>query len=119
MAPIAPISPAAIPALAPADAGTTTAGMLQLAQGLGLGASGAAQSAPLASFQEFFADAVKKTADLDAAAQDQQKQLLVGNTDNIHDVMIAMEKADVAMQLTMAVRNKVIDAYTEVMRMSI
>jgi flagellar hook-basal body complex protein FliE len=31
--------------------------------------------------------------------------------------MIAMEKADMAFQLTMAVRNKVIDAYTSVMQM--
>jgi flagellar hook-basal body complex protein FliE len=117
MAAISPVSPAAVPAFTPADGTVTTAGMLQLAQGLG--GAGQAQSAPLASFQEFFADAVKKTADLDAASEEKQKQLLVGNTDNIHDVMIAMEKADVAMQLTLAVRNKVIDAYTEVMRMSI
>src|SRR4029077_17399349 len=30
-----------------------------------------------------------------------------------HDLMIAMEKANVAMQLTMAVRNKILDAYSE------
>ena len=116
MAAISPILPAAAAPVAP-NAGVTTAGLLQLTQGLGAGA--AAQTAPLASFQEFFADAVKKTAELDEASDEKQKQLLIGNTDNIHDVMIAMEKADVAMQLTMAVRNKVIDAYTEVMRMSI
>jgi flagellar hook-basal body complex protein FliE len=117
MAAIAPITAPIAPTVSPVDPGVTTAGMLQLAQGLGGAAQ--AQGAPLASFQEFFADAVKKTADLDEAADVKEKQLLVGNTDNIHDVMIAMEKADVAMQLTMAVRNKVIDAYTEVMRMSI
>ena len=33
--------------------------------------------------------------------------------------MIAMEKADLAFQLTMSVRNKVIEAYQEVMRMQI
>ena len=116
MAAIVPVNAAASQAVAPAP-GVTTAGMLQLAQGLG-GAS-QAQSAPLASFQEFFSDAIKKTAQLEDAAEDQQKQLLVGKTDNLHEVMIAMEKADVAMQLTLAVRNKVIDAYTEIMRMSI
>jgi len=42
-----------------------------------------------------------------------------GKTDNIHEVMIAGEKADIAMQLTMQIRNKVVDAYNEIMRMQI
>lgn len=116
---VAPINPAAAGALplTPANAGTTTAGMLQLAQGLGQGAPSLGASP--ASFQDFLADAVKKTEGLEQTSDKEQEQLLVGNVDNIHDVMIAMEKADIALQLTMAVRNKVIDAYTEVMRMSI
>jgi flagellar hook-basal body complex protein FliE len=112
-APIAPIVPSLIQA--PANNGAVTAGMLQLNQGLA--AAGPASTAPLASFQEFFADAIKQTSGLEEAAEVQQKRLLVGDTDNLHDVMIAMEKADMAFQLTMAVRNKVIDAYTSVMQM--
>jgi flagellar hook-basal body complex protein FliE len=111
-APIAPIAPSMIQA--PPANGAVTAGMLQLSQGLG--AAGTA-AAPLASFQEFFADAIKQTSALEEAADTQQKRLLVGDTDNLHDVMIAMEKADMAFQLTLAVRNKVIDAYTSVMQM--
>jgi flagellar hook-basal body complex protein FliE len=112
-APIAPIAPSMIQA--PPANGAVTAGMLQLSQGLG--AAGTAAAAPLASFQEFFADAIKQTSALEEAADTQQKRLLVGDTDNLHDVMIAMEKADMAFQLTLAVRNKVIDAYTSVMQM--
>lgn len=122
MAPLAPIGPT--PPLAPgAFAGPVqgganlTAGMLQLSQA-GAAAAGA-QAAPLASFQEFFADAVKRTSELQAQAEDKQRQLLVGETDNLHDVMIAMEKANLAFRMTLAVRNKVIDAYQEVMRMSV
>lgn len=117
MAPVAPVAPALTPA-APAlgGIGNMTAGMLQLAQGAALGA---AQQAPLATFQEFFADAVKRTNQLQMQAQDKQRQLLVGETDNIHDVMIAMEKAGLSFQLTLAVRNKVVEAYQEVMRMQI
>ena len=37
----------------------------------------------------------------------------------IHDVMIGMEKAGVALQLTLAVRNKVLEAYQEVSRMQV
>jgi flagellar hook-basal body complex protein FliE len=112
-APIAPIAPSMIQA--PSSHGAVTAGMLQLNQGLGAAATAA--TAPLASFQEFFADAIKQTSALEEGAEVQQKRLLVGDTDNLHDVMIAMEKADMAFQLTLAVRNKVIDAYTSVMQM--
>ncbi len=118
MAPIAPVAPALTPA-APqvASLGNLTAGMLQL--GAGPMAGAAAQAAPLATFQDFFADAVKRTNQLQQQAQDKQRQLLVGETDNIHDVMIAMEKAGLSFQLTLAVRNKVVEAYQEVMRMQI
>lgn len=37
----------------------------------------------------------------------------------VHDVMIAMEKASTAMQLTLAVRNKVLEAYQEISRMQV
>ncbi|MER3496771.1 MAG: flagellar hook-basal body complex protein FliE [Armatimonadota bacterium] len=37
----------------------------------------------------------------------------------VHDVMIAMEKASIAMQLTLAVRNKVMEAYQEISRMQV
>jgi flagellar hook-basal body complex protein FliE len=86
----------------------------QLAQ-----SASAAATAPLASFQEFFADAVKSASTLAAQSEEKQKQLLVGETDNLHDVFIAMEKADVAFQMTMAVRDKVISAYQSVMQMTV
>jgi flagellar hook-basal body complex protein FliE len=42
-----------------------------------------------------------------------------GRTDNIHQVMIAAEKSDIALQFTMQIRNKILDAYNEIMRMQI
>lgn len=38
---------------------------------------------------------------------------------NLHELSIALEKADVAMRLATKVRNKVVDAYHEIMRMSV
>jgi flagellar hook-basal body complex protein FliE len=114
MGPVAPVAPALIPASPGLEGiGKLTAGMMQLGQA----AAAAPQQAPLATFQEFFADAVKKTNELQGAAEEKQRQLLVGETDNLHDVMIAMEKSTLSLQLTLAVRNKVLDAYQEVMRM--
>jgi flagellar hook-basal body complex protein FliE len=45
--------------------------------------------------------------------------LATGRTDNVADVMLASEKADIALRLMMQVRNKMIDAYQEVMRMQV
>lgn len=101
-----------------------TAGLMQVSQGMGLASAAqqaalAANAAPMASFQEFFADAAKQTNGLQGQAEEAKQRLLVGESDDLHGVMIAIEKADLAFQLTMAVRNKVIDAYQEVMRMQI
>jgi|SRR5665213_628417 len=117
MAPIAPIPPMS-PLMQANQSQAVTAGMLQATTQLSQGV-GAANVAPLASFQEFFSDAVKSASKLEDQAEVKQKQLLVGNVDNLHDVFIAMEKADVAFQLTMAVRDKVVSAYQTVMQMSV
>jgi flagellar hook-basal body complex protein FliE len=42
-----------------------------------------------------------------------------GESVNMHDLMIAMEKADISLRLMVQVRNKAIDAYQEIMRMQI
>ncbi len=45
--------------------------------------------------------------------------LAAGKLEDVSQVTIAAEKASIALQLTMQVRNKVIDAYQEVMRMHV
>jgi flagellar hook-basal body complex protein FliE len=50
--------------------------------------------------------------DADVAIQD----FVAGDTRNIHETMIAVGKADLAFRLTMQVRNKIVEAYQEVMR---
>jgi flagellar hook-basal body complex protein FliE len=42
-----------------------------------------------------------------------------GELEDIHDVIIASEKASVGLDLVLEVRNKLIDAYREVMRMQV
>lgn len=54
---------------------------------------------------------LQQTADQAAA------DLAVGKVDNIHDVMIAQEKANIALQFTVEVKNKVLEAYNQIMRM--
>lgn len=67
-----------------------------------------------------FADFLKKAVD-SVAAQEQNShnvtdQFLVGNAD-VSDVMIASTKAELSLEMTAQVRNKVVEAYQEVMRM--
>ena len=47
------------------------------------------------------------------------KMLAAGQVNDISQVVLASEKADIAMQLTLQVRNRVVDAYQEVMRMQV
>lgn len=75
------------------------------------------------STQKSFADTLKEAIgsvnemqkSSDKAAQD----LATGRTDNVAEVMIATEKADIALKLMVQVRNKIIDAYQEVMKMQV
>lgn len=46
-------------------------------------------------------------------------ELLSGNLDNLHDVIIAGEEADLALRLTIQIKNKAMDAYSEIIKMSV
>lgn len=48
-----------------------------------------------------------------------QVELATGRNGNIHETLIAMNKAGVAFKMVMEVRNKVVNAYQEVMRMQV
>ena len=72
-----------------------------------------------ASFGDFLMAALNKTSDLQVESDQISEDFAAGKVDNIHDVMIASEKADIALQFTMQVRNKILDAYSEIMRMQI
>lgn len=71
------------------------------------------------SFGDYLNNAVSKVNDLQIEAQDYKKLLATGDIDDLHSVMIATEKANIAFQLTMSIRSKVVDAYREIMRMQI
>jgi len=78
-----------------------------------------AASAQTTNFTNVFAEALKnaeETASIDATGTE---ALLTGETNDLHTVMIQSEQADLALRLTIQVRNKVLDAYTEIMRMQI
>ena len=61
--------------------------------------------------------AINQVEELHGSAEQQVTDLLKGDRSDVHNVMIAVEKADIAFQLMMQVRNKIVSAYQEVSRM--
>ena len=60
---------------------------------------------------------VEQTSALDAKASQAVTDLLSGQGVDIHDAMIATEKADMAFELALQVRNKAVGAYQQMMGM--
>ena len=62
---------------------------------------------------------VKETNDLQNKYESAEIQFALGDAINTHDLQIAQEKANVSLQYTIAVRDKLISAYQELMNMQI
>lgn len=71
------------------------------------------------SFADTLAGAANAVNTLQWQAQGGARSLADGTAANVHDVTIALEQANIALQLTATVRNKVIEAYQEIMRMQV
>lgn len=70
------------------------------------------------SFAEALQDAIQ-TADRDIQQADAVAEAYVAGEGDLHNAMIAMEQADVSFQTLLQVRNKLLDAYNEIMRMQV
>ncbi len=71
------------------------------------------------SFADTLKDAIGSVNQLQKTADVQMQKLATGKAESIPDVMIAAEQADIALKLMVQVRNKVIDAYHEIMKMQV
>jgi len=69
------------------------------------------------SFGDVLGNALNEVNQLKIEADEAINNLAVGKQKDIHQTMIDLEKADVAFQLLMQIRNKIITAYETVMRM--
>ena len=103
-----------------ATAGLTDmlAGLGDLGATLGAGQGNAAGAASQAMpFGGMLKTMVEQTNTLDAKANQAVTGLLNGTGVEVHDAMIATQKADVAFQLALQVRNKAVGAYQQMMAM--
>ncbi len=71
------------------------------------------------AFSDMFREKLNDVNELQKDSQAMTASFAAGETDNVHDVMIAAEKAKVAVNLTTAVQTKVLDAYNEIMRLQV
>ncbi len=98
-------------------------GLVSGISGIGAAVSGTASSAPAgavgaaAPFGGVFRSMVEQTSALDARASQAVTGLLSGQGVEIHEAMIATQKADIAFELALQVRNKAVGAYQQMMGM--
>lgn len=70
-------------------------------------------------FGDSLTNALDNLQGAQSKADDLSMQVATGKLTNIHDYMIAANQAELATQLTVAVRNKAVDAFNQVMNMSV
>ncbi len=91
-----------------------------LVPGVALGEAAKAKgAAPEKGFGEFLAESLQKVGELQQDADAAVAQIAQGGDLGIQEAMVAIEKADVSFKLMMEVRQKILDAYQEVMRMQV
>lgn len=71
------------------------------------------------SFGVFLQDAMKEVNTKQIVSDEMTNKLIQGGNVELHDVMIAAQKASIALNATMEIRNKVVEAYQEIIRMPV
>ncbi|WP_342534073.1 flagellar hook-basal body complex protein FliE [Lysinibacillus sp. FSL K6-0057] len=71
------------------------------------------------SFANSLKEAIAKVNDQQITSDKYTQKLIKGEDVELHEVMIASQKASITLNATIEVRNKVIEAYQEIMRMSV
>lgn len=70
-------------------------------------------------FQKLFESAVNKVEGMRVNAEQSAERFLSGESEELHQTALATQRAEIAFDLFLQVRNKVVQAYQEVMRMQV
>ena len=85
----------------------------------GLGGAAASSKADDGKFAEVLTNSVDKINGEMVHADQMSKEFLTEGKHDLHEVMIALERADLSFRYMMQVRNKVLDAYQEIIRLQV
>lgn len=86
---------------------------------IGKGAGGTEEAGDSKSFGQMLIESMAKVNSLQQEADVAMQKLASGESKNLHETLLAVEKADIAFKTMNQVRTKVIDAYQEIMKMQI
>lgn len=79
------------------------------------------ESGPVQSLTNSFSDVIKgmlkNTNDIQIESKDLSQKLVLGEIDNVHDVMIAVQKAQMALEFTIEIKNQLVKAIQTLERM--
>jgi flagellar hook-basal body complex protein FliE len=71
------------------------------------------------NFKQMLTEALQDVDEAHKVSDQQIQKVISGEIQDVHTAMIAMQKADLSFQMMMQVRNKLVEAYHEVMRMGV
>jgi len=70
-------------------------------------------------FGALIKDAIATVNDLSKQSNKEIEKIITGESDELHTAVIAAQRADVSFQMMMEVRNKIVQAYQEILRMQV
>ena len=83
------------------------------------GGSALAGATPDKTFGQLLSDALDNVNTLQQKSDQASADLATGKIEDVSEVVIAAQKATVALQLTIQIRNRVLESYQEMMRMQV
>ena len=81
--------------------------------------SSSARSVQGPSFADYLSEQVSKVNSTITTADQKVSDVTTGKSKNLHEMMVALNKADMSLRMLTSVRNKAVEAYQEIMRMSL
>lgn len=84
-----------------------------------LQASSGSQQISAAGFSQMVGQGFEQVNQQMLVSQTEIQQLAVGNVQNLHQIMIGLEETKISFQLLMQVRNRMLEAYQDVMKMQV
>ncbi len=95
------------------------AGRITLGAALPTGGSPRGEGASGSGFGTALRQAVERVNQLQAESGEEVQRLLTGETEDLHKTILAVQKSELAFEMLLEVRNKVVQAYQEIMRIQV